>query len=237
MIDFAELKTVLAPMYRVGSPAFRARCESAGADLSYHVMLAQSPPALVDAETLSLSGKPTAVQLIGSDPRILANQAAALEAELKGALALIDINLGCPLARITGLGAGAALMQDMPLIERLLKAVVAAVDLPVTAKIRKGYSDGEDRAVELAQRAEACGIAAICVHGRTAAQQFEGVADKTVVGRVKQALAIPVFASGDVLGSASAIEYLHTYGADAVMVARGARDNPAIFGEIKRALC
>jgi nifR3 family TIM-barrel protein len=236
MVDFAELKVVLAPMYRVGSPEFRARCENAGADLSYHVMLAQSPPVLVGAETLSLSGKPTAVQLIGSDPQILANQAAALEVEQKDAIALIDINLGCPLARITNLGAGAALMQDMPLIERLLKAVVAAVDLPVTAKIRKGYGEGEDRAVELAQRAEACGIAAICVHGRTAAQQFEGIADKTVVGRVKQALSIPVFASGDVLTPADAIEYLHTYGADAVMVARGARDNPAIFSEIKAAL-
>jgi nifR3 family TIM-barrel protein len=236
MFDLTKLKVLLAPMYRVGTPEFRALCQNKGADLSYHVMLAQDPPAFVSVETLSPEGHPAAIQLIGSDPLLLARQAAVLEETLGERLALIDINLGCPIEHITKLGAGAFLMQDLPLVARILTAVGQAVQLPVSAKIRKGWAEGEESALELANIAEAAGVAAVCVHGRTASQGFSGIADKSVVGRVKQALSIPVFATGDVYSPADVIEYLHSYHADAVMVARGARDNPEIFGEIKAAL-
>jgi nifR3 family TIM-barrel protein len=175
--------------------------------------------------------RPAAVQLFGRDPAVLADQAQRLEAVHGAAIALIDINMGCPARKIAGKGEGAALMREPALAEAILTAVVGAVELPVTVKFRKGYELDEDVAVDFARMAESCGVAAVAVHGRTARQLYHGQSDRALVARVKQAVSIPVIASGDVFTRDDICDYQERYGADAVMVARGTRGNPWIFSE------
>jgi nifR3 family TIM-barrel protein len=173
--------------------------------------------------------KPVAVQLFGKEPEVLAQQASELEQRYASDILLIDINMGCPARKVAGKGEGAALMKDPARAERILKAVVAAVKIPVTVKFRKGYGRDEETAVEFALMAESCGVAAVGVHGRTAYQLYNGKSDRTLITRVKQAVSIPVIASGDVFSSEDIHSYREDYGADAVMVARGAQGNPWIF--------
>ncbi|MDR2108354.1 MAG: tRNA dihydrouridine synthase DusB [Coriobacteriales bacterium] len=227
-------KLLLAPMAGVNDPVFRLICKEMGAQLTYTEMVSAKGLEYDNRKTqrmlfaLEAEGS-VAVQLFGRDAQTLARQAAQLEQDCGDQLALIDINMACPVRKLVTRGEGAALLSEPELAERILQAVCAAVGLPVTVKIRKGLDSGQDTAVEFARRAEQCGVAAVAVHGRTAAQLYHGSADRAIVGRVAAALRIPVIASGDVFTRADAEDYLQHYGARAVMVARGAQGNPWIF--------
>lgn len=221
-------------MAGVNDPVFRGICSSLGAGLTYTEMVSAKGLAYGNQKTEGLLAlgeceRPVAVQLFGSDAATLAEQARRLEAACGAAIALIDINMGCPARKIAGKGEGAALMRDPALAEAILTAVVRAVRPPVTVKFRKGYELDEDIAVDFARMAESCGVAAVAVHGRTARQFYHGQSDREVIARVAQAVSIPVIASGDVFTREDIREYRERYGASAVMVARGARGNPWIF--------
>jgi len=226
----------LAPMAGINDPMFRLICKRMGAGLTYTEMISAKGLEYNNQKTFDLlciqdEEKPLAVQLFGKDPVTLSEQAKMLECYLGDALALIDINMGCPARKITSRGEGAALMKDVKLAEQILCAVVGAVRLPVSVKFRKGYEMGEDKAVEFARMAESCGVAQLAVHGRYACQQLHGTSDRELIERVKQAVAIPVIASGDVFTTADIKQYLTKYHADAVLVARGALGNPWIFAD------
>lgn len=236
----------LAPMYRGASADHRAHCHEAGACLSYFVMLArahaaddassqtQAPPPQVFPE---IDGIPqpqmkTAVQLIGSDPQVMAREASLLEAAYGNSICAIEINMGCPMVHVTKLGAGAVLMEDVALAQAIIEAVVEAVSLPVSVKFRKGPSEAAgETAPEFARMAEAAGASLLTVHGRFTSQHFEGLADKAVVERVKSSVGVPVYASGDVCTVTDVTTY-RNLGADGVMVARAARENPGVFADL-----
>jgi nifR3 family TIM-barrel protein len=225
---------LLAPMAGVNDPVFRGICKRMGAGLTYTEMISAKGLEHASHRSESLlymtdEERPAAVQLFGSDPATLAEQARLLEEQHGPDIVLIDINMGCPARKIAGRGEGAALMRKPARAEAILRAVVGAVRLPVTVKFRKGYELGEDSAVDFARMAEGCGVAAVAVHGRTARQLYHGASDRSLVARVKQAVAIPVIASGDVFSLADIRSYREDFGVDAVMVARGARGNPWIF--------
>ena len=231
-----ENPVLLAPMAGVNDPVFRRICRRMGAGLTYTEMISAAGLAHQNAKSQSLlladeSDRPLAVQLFGHDPQTMAAQAAALADEYADRLALIDINMGCPARKIASKGEGAALMRDPRLAEQIIRAVATAVSLPVTVKFRRGYFTGTETAVEFARMAESAGAAALAVHGRWAEQHYTGLADRTVISRVKAAVGIPVIASGDVYTTDDIADYLQTYSADAVMVARGAQGNPWIFAQ------
>ncbi len=209
-----------------------------GADLTYTEMvsvkgLEYGNKKSADMLMIAEEEKPVAVQLFGKDPKSLAEQAAAIESQYSEDIALIDINMGCPVRKIAGKGEGAALMKDQKLAQTILSNVVKSVTLPVTVKFRKGFELDDDIALDFAKMAEQCGVAAVAVHGRTAKQFYHGESDRETAARVKQAVSIPVIASGDVFSQKDIDYYLDNCGVDAVMVARGARGNPWIFAGIE----
>lgn len=231
---FTDGAVFLAPMAGVNDPVFRGICKRMGANLTYTEMVSAKGLEYMSRKTAALlyvadDERPAAVQLFGRDPATLAEQARRLEEEQAGDIALIDLNMGCPARKIAGKGEGAALMKEPALAECILKAVVAAVSLPVTVKFRKGYELDEDIACDFARMAESCGVAAVAVHGRTARQLYHGTSDRELIARVKQAVTVPVIASGDVFTVEDIRAYREDFGANAVMVARGARGNPWIF--------
>lgn len=172
---------------------------------------------------------PLALQLFGSDPEIIARMA---EIAQEGPYAWIDINMGCPVPKIVNNGEGSALMKDIKTAEVILTALVKHVDKPVTVKFRKAFDENGPDAVAFAKMAEACGVAAVAVHGRTRQQYYSGKADRDIIRRVKEAVAIPVIGNGDIFTADDAERMLDETGCDGLMVARGARGNPWIFREI-----
>ncbi len=172
---------------------------------------------------------PVALQLFGSEPEIISAMAARAE---EGPYAWIDINMGCPVPKIVNNGEGSALMKDPRQAERILKALVRSVKKPVTVKFRKAFDDNQGDAVEFAKMAEACGVSAVAVHGRTRQQFYSGQADWDVIRRVKEAVRIPVIGNGDLFTARDAAAMLNQTGCDGLMIARGARGNPWIFREI-----
>jgi len=234
-----ENDVLLAPMAGVTDRVFRVLCKEQGCGLTYTEM--------VSAKGLHYGGsagrsrallttdereRPCAVQIFGSDPPIMAEQAARLEEECGEALALIDINMGCPAPKITGNGEGSALMKRPALAAQIIRAVADAVKLPVTVKFRKGWDDESVNAVEFARMAEQSGAAAVTVHGRTRMQFYAGAADWECIARVKEAVSIPVIGNGDVFSPEAYFALKERTGCDGVMVARGAQGNPWIFREI-----
>ena len=173
--------------------------------------------------------RPIAMQLSGNDPDLVAHAARMVE-ELGPDI--IDINCGCPSPKVTGGGHGSALLRDLPKMSRLLKAVRAAVSLPITLKFRAGWDEGSLNYVETARLAEDAGVAAIALHPRTREQGYTGSADWSRVAEVKRAVGIPVIGSGDVKDAADALQRLRETGVDGVMIGRGAMANPWIFLQI-----
>ena len=172
--------------------------------------------------------RPITAQLFGADPEVMA-RAASMVQDL--GFDIVDINLGCPAKKVVKCG-GSGLLRDLPLLEQILRAVRAAVTIPLTIKIRAGWDENSIVAVEVARLAEQCGVEAIAVHPRTRTQGFEGRADWSIIRQVKQAVHIPVIGNGDVREPADAVRMANETGCDAVMIGRTAASNPWIFRQI-----
>ncbi|WP_243039031.1 tRNA dihydrouridine synthase DusB [Dyella sedimenti] len=225
---------VLAPMAGVTDKPFRLLCKRLGAGLAVSEMTHSDPrlwQTRKSRQRMDHAGEPepVSVQIAGYDPAMLA-EAARYNAD-HGAQ-IIDINMGCPAKKVCNVWSGSALLQDEPLVARIVKAVVDAVDVPVTLKIRTGWDRQNRNALTIARIAEDAGIAALAVHGRTRADKYEGEAEYETIAAVKSAIRIPVLANGDVLAPRQAKRVLDATGADAVMIGRGAQGRPWIFREI-----
>lgn len=225
---------VLAPMAGVTDRPFRALCRRLGAGLAVSEMTISDPRMWKTEKSrtrMDHSGEPgpVSVQIAGSDPGLLAEAArhnVALGADI------IDINMGCPAKKVCRADAGSALLRDEALVARICAAVVAAVPVPVTLKIRTGWSRAERNGVRVARIAEHAGIAALAVHGRSREDRFEGEAEYETIAAIKQAVGIPVIANGDIRTPEIARDVLARTGADALMIGRGAQGRPWIFREI-----
>ena len=224
-------RVLLAPMAGVSDPPFRALCHRFGAALCGAEMLSadqrlwSTPKSLRRMDHSQESGLRT-VQLAGSDPQQLA--AAARHNVALGAQ-IIDINMGCPAKKVCNRLCGSALLADEVLVGRIFDAVVAAVPVPVTVKVRTGPDPTSRNAVKIAVMAERCGVAAIAIHGRTRADLFRGNAEYETIRAVKQSVNIPVIANGDITDAQQAHAVLDVTGADGVMIGRGAQGSPWIF--------
>lgn len=239
-VSFGDRPIVLAPMEDVTNPPFRACCKSYGADWMYTEFV--SSDALVrnvekTLKKLSIDEgeRPVTIQIYGKDPEALAG-AAKIAAESKPDF--IDINFGCPVRKIAGKGAGAGLLQNVPLMEEIVRKVVDAVDIPVTAKTRLGWDADTKHIVDVAERLQDAGAKALAIHGRTRAQMYTGEADWTLIGDVKnnQRMHIPIIGNGDIDSPEKAKEYFDRYGVDAMMIGRACIGRPWVFREIRHFL-
>jgi len=239
-IEFPDKPLFLAPMEDVTDPAFRLLCKRFGADMVYTEFI--SADALIRSVkrteqklTMYDAERPVAIQLYGREAIAMA-EAAVIAEEAKPEI--IDLNFGCPVKKVAGKGAGAGLLRDIPKMLEITAAVVKAVKLPVTVKTRLGWDDDSRIIVDLAERLQDCGIAALSIHGRTRAQMYKGDADWTLIGEVKNnpRMHIPIIGNGDVTTPERAAECFDRYGVDAVMVGRASIGKPWIFAEMKHYL-
>ena len=225
---------LLAPMAGVTDKPFRQLCRMYGAGLAVSEMVA-SDPALWNTKKSQLrlnhyeEESPRAVQIVGADPQAMA-QAAKYNADLGAQI--IDINMGCPAKKVCNVFSGSALMQDEILVTKILESVVAAIDIPVTLKLRTGWNKENKNAVKIARIAEDSGIQMLTVHGRTRACGFKGEAEYQTIKQVKAHVSIPVIANGDITTPEKATDILDATGADGIMLGRAALGNPWIFNEI-----
>ena len=229
---------VLAPMAGVTDYAFRQICARLGAAATVTEMVSAKALCYQDKKSFSLlrrtEGLPCGAQIFGSDPEIMARGAQlALE---KSGCDFIDINMGCPMPKIVNNGEGSALLKDPALAGRIVRAVVDAVEVPVTVKARKGWDKSHVNIVELAKTVQDNGAAAIAVHGRTKTMLYSGAADWDIITELRRAVSIPVIANGDVISAEAALRCLRRTGADGVMVGRAAFGDPWLFQQIKAAL-
>ncbi len=225
---------ILAPMAGITDMPFRALCREQGATFSYTEMISAKALYYKNKNTLPLlqvakGESPIAIQLFGNEPDLLAQEALKLE---DGPYDAFDVNMGCPVPKVVNNGEGSALMRDPEKIGRIVSAMTKVLHKPVTIKIRKGFSENQVNAVEVAKRAEDAGAAAIAIHGRTREEYYSGHADYDIIRQVKEAVSIPVMGSGDIYKGKDAKRMLDETGCDAVMIARGARGNPWIFREV-----
>lgn len=222
---------ILAPMAGVTDLPYRLLCKEQGCGLVYTEMVSAKAILYHNKNTNSLlevaEGEgPVAVQLFGSDPDIMAEIAARIQ---EGPYDIIDVNMGCPVPKIVNNGEGSALMKNPDLVYRILSAMVKAVRKPVTVKFRKGFDDQHVNAVEIAKAAQAAGVSAVAVHGRTREQYYSGTADWSIIRQVKAAVSIPVIGNGDIFEPQDAKRMLMETGCDFLMLARGVRGNPWLF--------
>ena len=231
-------RTVLAPMAGVTDWAFRTVCAELGAAVTVTEMVSSRALVYQDKKSRGLLRKtPSGVcgaQIFGNDPAIMA-EAAGIAFELSGC-DFIDINMGCPMPKIAGNGDGCALMQNVELAARIVEAVAAAVPVPVTVKMRKGWDKGSVNCAELAQAVEAAGAAAVCVHGRTKTMLYSGTADWDCIRAVREAVKIPVVANGDIFDAEAALRCEKRTGAELLMIGRSAFGNPWVFAQVQAAL-
>lgn len=230
--------TILAPMAGVTDWAYRTVCAELGAAVTVTEMVSSRALVYQDKKSRSLLRKtPLGVcgaQIFGNDPAIMA-EAAALALEISGC-DFLDINMGCPMPKIAGNGDGCALMQKPELAAAIVEAVVRAVRVPVTVKMRKGWDKGSVNCVELAQAVEAAGASAVCVHGRTKTMLYSGIADWDAIRAVREAVRIPVVANGDVFDAEAALRCAKRTGTSLLMIGRSAFGNPWVFPQVEAAL-
>lgn len=227
----------LAPMAGVTDKAFRTLCLEHGAGLTYTEMVSAKALEYANDRTFELTEpapaeERIAVQLFGHEPDVMARQAAVLASKMGPRLALIDVNMGCPVLKVVKKGEGSALMKTPELAAQIIRAMAAELDplgVPVTAKFRAGWDSQSINAVDFALRLQDAGAAALGVHGRTSKQMYRGKADWGVVRAVADAVELPVIGSGDVYALADVDAALNEHGCSAVFAARGARGNPWIF--------
>ena len=236
-VDFKN-KIILAPMAGITDLPFRLLCKEQGADIVVTEMISakgmhygnkNSVPLLESRE----EERPVGVQLFGSEPDIIAEQAATMEAR---GFDFVDLNFGCPVPKIVNNHEGSALMREPEKIGQIVAAIKKVSKLPVTVKIRAGFTKDEINAPEVAKVAEANGAAAVAVHARTREQFYSGQADWSVIKSVKDAVSIPVIGNGDLRTGADIIRMREETGCDAFMVGRAAKGNPWVFAQMKRFL-
>ena len=239
-IDLGEQPIVLAPMEDVTDPAFRLMCKRFGADMVYTEFV--SADALIRSVNKTMAKlnideqeRPVAIQIYGKDVPTMVEAAKIVE-EAKPDI--LDINFGCPVKRVAGKGAGAGMLQNIPLMLEITKAVVDAVKIPVTVKTRLGWDNDHKIIVDLAEQLQDCGIEALTVHGRTRAQMYTGNADWTLIGDIKKnpRIHIPIIGNGDVTSPQRAKECFDEYGVDGIMIGRASFGRPWIFKEVKHYL-
>lgn len=239
-INLGNQPILLAPMEDVTDPSFRLMCKRFGADMVYTEFV--SSDALIryvnkTQEKLNISNqeRPVAIQIYGKDTDAMVEAARIVEAARPDVL---DINFGCPVKKVAGKGAGAGMLQNVPKMLEITRAVVDAVKIPVTVKTRLGWDADHKIIVELAEQLQDCGIAALTIHGRTRAQMYTGEADWTLIGQVKNnpRMHIPIIGNGDVTTPQRCKECFDRYGVDAVMIGRACFGRPWLFKEVKHYL-
>lgn len=239
-LDLGKHPLLLAPMENVTDPSFRSLCKDFGADMMYTEFV--SSKALVRNVNRTVSKlniadeeRPVGIQLYGGDIDLMVEAALiAQEAQPE----LIDLNFGCPVKKIATKGSGSGLLRDIPLMLDIICAVVKAVKVPVTVKTRLGWDNNSLVIEELAEQIQDAGVAALTIHGRTREQMYNGHADWTLIGKVKnnQRIHIPIIGNGDITGPEKAKQYLDSYGVDALMIGRPSIGRPWIFKEVKHYL-
>lgn len=236
-LELGEFPLLLAPMEDVSDPPFRAMCKELGADLMYSEFISTEGlirDAVKSREKLDIypEERPVGIQIFGHNKDAMMQSAEIVESVHPE---LLDINFGCPVKKVVSKGAGAGILQNIPLMEELTKAVVDATKLPVTVKTRLGWDDTTKSIVSTAERLQDVGIKAISIHGRTRKQMYKGEADWSLIADVKnnQRMNIPVFGNGDIDSPEKALEYKEKYGVDGIMIGRAAIGYPWIFNEIK----
>lgn len=229
-----EPRVVLAPMAGVTDKPFRLLCKRMGAGLAVSEMTISDPRFWNTPKSLRRMDHvgepdPVSVQIAGTEPRLLAE---AARYNVDHGAQIVDINMGCPAKKVCNAWAGSALMRDEALVGRILEAVVGAVDVPVTLKIRTGWDADHRNAPAIARIAQEAGIQALTVHGRTRDQHYTGQAEYSTIARIKADVSMPVIANGDIDSPQRAAQVLRDTGADAVMIGRAAQGRPWIFGEV-----
>ncbi|MEO8417195.1 MAG: tRNA dihydrouridine synthase DusB [Methylophilaceae bacterium] len=229
---------IVAPMAGVTDRPFRQLCKRLGAGMAVSEMVTSNSLLYGSAKTLRRANhegevNPISVQIAGADPKMMAE---AARYNVDNGAQIIDINMGCPAKKICNVMAGSALLKDEPLVAQILRAVVNAVDVPVTLKIRTGWDKQNRNAIAVAKMAEDIGVQALAMHGRTRACAYTGDAEYDTIAAVKQAIGIPLIANGDITTSEKAKFVLEKTGADAVMIGRAAQGRPWIFREIEHFL-
>jgi nifR3 family TIM-barrel protein len=236
-IDFGDNPLFLAPMEDITDPSFRAVCKPFGVDMMYTEFI--SSEGLIRDAQKSLkklhfeeSERPIGIQIFGHNTDSMV-EAAIVSAEAKPEL--IDINFGCPVRKVTGKGAGAALLRYITKMLEITLAVIKAVNIPVTVKTRLGWDENNKPIVELAEMLQDVGVQALSIHGRTRSQLYKGVSDWTLIGEAKNnpRLHIPIIGNGDITSAQIALDMKNKYGVDGLMIGRGAIGNPWLFKEIK----
>jgi len=239
-ISFARQPIILAPMEDVTDPPFRRLCREMGADWVYTEFI--SADGLVRDAAKSIkklditpAERPVSIQLFGAHIEAMVGAARAAEA---AAPDFIDINFGCPVRKVASKGAGSGIMNDVPKMVEMTRRIVQTVNIPVTVKTRLGYDQQTKNIVDIAERLQDCGIAALAIHGRTRCQMYRGTADWTLIGEVKNnpRMHIPIIGNGDITGGASAKQAFDNYGVDGIMIGRACIGNPWVFREVKHYL-
>ena len=239
-VELPREAVLLAPMEDVTDPAFRLMCKRFGADMVYTEFV--SADALIRSVTkteqklrISDEERPVAIQIYGRDVATMVEAARIVEQARPDVL---DLNFGCPVKRVAGKGAGAGMLQNIPLMLEITRAVVDAVKVPVTVKTRLGWDESHKVIVDLAEQLQDCGIQGLTIHGRTRAQMYTGEADWTLIGEVKNnpRMHIPIIGNGDVTTAERARECFDRYGVDGIMIGRASFGRPWVFKEVKHYL-